>query len=118
MEIVDEIPKPTLLLYPFVEKQLSKDDRGFIEKYGLSVIDAPWDVLPQIVSEISETVELRKLPNVREVQGPYKGSDLKANTAGAAAYALFIVGFREQAQQLLDIFPWKNEFIKENFKEK
>lgn len=118
MEIINQIPNPSLLLYPFADEHLTVYDRNLVEEHGIYLIDAPWDILPAINSRLDKGVRRRKLINVKEVQGLYKGSDYKISTAGAAAYALFILGYREQAEELLDIFPWKDDFIKENFRDR
>jgi pre-rRNA-processing protein TSR3 len=116
MKVIDKIPNSSLLLYPFANEYLTVYDKSLAEAHGIYLIDAPWDILPAINSRLSDDIRRRKLINVREVQGPSKGSDYKISTAGAAAYALFILGYREQAEELLDVFPWKDDFIKENFR--
>lgn len=118
MEIINEIPSPSLLLYPFADEHLTVYDRNLAEAHGIYLIDAPWDILSAINSGLNEGVRRRRLINVREIQGLYKGSYYKISTAGAAAYALFILGYREQAEELLDVFPWKDDFIKENFRKR
>ena len=115
MEHVSEFPNPGLLLYPFAETSLTSYDRTLAETHGICLIDAPWYVLPLMNSQLGEGIVRRKLVNVREVQGPYKGSNWKISTAGAAAYSLFVIGFVNQAEEILSIFPWKEDFIRENF---
>lgn len=118
MKKVDEIPNNCLLLYPFSKKPLSKKDRKLSEAQGVYIIDAPWELLRGINSKLSKRIQRRKLVNVREIQGPYTGSNFKISSAGAVAFALFVLGFRKQAEQLIGVFSWKDEFIKENFKQK
>ena len=115
MVITNKIPKNVLLLYPFAEKELSKKDSSLAKK-GLYLIDAPWEFLPKIVSSLDKSVECRRLADVKETHGLYIHSDYKINTAGAAAIALFRLGFKKQAKELIFAFPWKKGFMKKNFK--
>lgn len=117
IEEVKEIPKHSVLLYPFAEEPLTKDDRKLAERNGLYVIDAPWETLPYIVGNLNKTIKLRRLTNIEEVSGIYAGSTYKISTAGAVAAALFKLELREQAEEILNNFKWKNVFVRKNLKE-
>ena len=110
-------PRPIILLYPFADECITPHDRAVLAENGLYLFDAPWETLRGLNSELKGNVMRRRLENVIETHGPYKGSDFKLTTAGAAAITLHRTGFESQAQEILDIFPWKDDFIKENFRE-
>jgi ribosome biogenesis protein Tsr3 len=115
MKIVDEIPSPSLLLSPIAEQPLTKEDKDFVEKNGISLIDAPWESLPGLSSKLGMRIRQRRVEGAIEVVGAYKESEWRISTAGAAAYALYSLGYKNQALEILDPFPWKHEFIKANF---
>ena len=104
-----------ILLYPYADTTLSIADRDVAEAHGIYLFDAPWETLPILNSGLNHGIQRRKLVDVKVIHGPYIGSDHKICTADAAAYALYVLGYLDQAQELLGIFPWKDEFIRENF---
>jgi pre-rRNA-processing protein TSR3 len=114
-EIVPKIPDKGIILLPQAEKSLQKIDLDNAMKEGIVVIDAPWESLPQIFKGITNQKRCRKLP-VLIASNPAHPKSEKITTAEAVIASLLILGLKEQANSILNLFPWKEDFLKNNSK--
>ncbi|MDH5806692.1 MAG: DUF367 family protein [Candidatus Methanomethylicaceae archaeon] len=107
---INQIPKGVIILYPFCKDFIFKNDKFFIENFGLAVIDCSWNkILPRKIRS-----PVRKLPfllaaNPINYSIPYKLSSLEAFAA-----ALYITGFYEESLLLLSKVKWGETFISLN----
>ncbi|MHC1624933.1 MAG: DUF367 family protein [Methermicoccaceae archaeon] len=103
------IPRGSVLLNPFSEKALSREDSG---AKVLVVLDCSWE----------HAEEMFPLPHVRNRALPYLvaanpvnfGKPFKLTTAEALAAALFIMGDTAGAKKLMDRFKWGPTFLEMN----
>lgn len=107
---IRQIPRGAIILYPFCEEFIFKNDRLAIEDFGLAVIDCSWNK----ISPMRIRPPARKLPfllaaNPINYSVPYKLSSLEAFAA-----ALYIAGFREQSLLLLSKVKWGETFVSLN----
>jgi len=107
------LPRGAIVLNPFSEKAFSTADRERIEKRGLAALDYSWRCTEN-ARLIPLFGESRSLPYLVAANPVNYGTPTKLSTVEALAAALYIIGYREQAEQLLSIFKWGPEFIRLN----
>jgi len=109
------LPRGAIVLNPFSEKAFSPADRERIEKRGLVALDYSWKCTEN-ARAIPLVGESRCLPYLVAANPVNYGTPTKLSTVEALSAALYIVGYKEQAEQLLSIFKWGPEFIRLNQK--
>jgi len=109
------LPKGAIVLNPFSEKAFSLADRERIEKRGLVALDYSWRCTEgaKLIPLIGES---RSLPYLVAANPVNYGTPTKLSTVEALTAALYIVGYKEQAERLLSIFKWGPEFMRLNQK--
>lgn len=107
------IPSGVVLLDPFAERALSKADADLAKKRGLAVLDCSWKQVGQIGRLRSRAVP-RALPYLVASNPTHYGRPTILSTAEALAAALFILGERERARNLLKHFKWGGTFFELN----
>ncbi len=110
LESLHAVPRRALVLNPFAEKALSREDREAAEDHGLVVMDLSWkniDDFPRIRVDVEE----RALPLLFAANPVNWGKPQKLTSVEAVAAALIIVGFREQAEETLSKFSWGEQFL-------
>lgn len=109
------LSRRAIVLNPFSEKAFSKADRERIEKKGLVALDYSWKCTEK-AKLIPLFGESRGLPYLVAANPVNYGTPTKLSTVEALSAALYIIGYKEQAEQLLSIFKWGPEFIRLNQK--
>ena len=110
---VRELPRGAVLLNPFSPKAFSPEDKTRLTKRGLSALDCSWVHAQEVFGDSSRWVS-RCLPYLVAANPVNFGVPTKLSTVEALAAALYISGFREQAEQLLSKFKWGPQFINLN----
>jgi len=105
------LPKGTIVLNALAEKAFSPADREQMERHGLVALDYSWEQGLRL--HVSQT-NSRCLPFLIAANPVNFGIPTKLSTVEALAAALFIVGFKEDAEKLLGIFKWGPEFTRLN----
>ena len=129
--------RASIILSPFAKTLLSGKDRQIGLEYGITVIDASWNKLSEEhdprkvlrknvktnslqsrdkkqISSIFSRKNARVLPYLVAVNPVNYGKPTKLNTVEAAASALWLLGERSQASEILRPFNYRNEFFKVN----
>ncbi len=116
IRIVNQIrflPKRAVVLNPFSEIAFSPADRKRIEEFGLAALDFSWEHAEKpLLKSVRGTS--RCLPYLVAGNPVNFGRPTKLSTVEALAAALYIAGFREDAERLLSIFKWGHTFIEIN----
>jgi pre-rRNA-processing protein TSR3 len=99
-----------VILDPFTPKAFSPADKQRIRKRGLSALDCSW-VHAKSVFESSGNWASRCLPYLLAANPVNYAVPTKLSTVEALAAALYIVGFSEQATELLSKFKWGPQFL-------
>ena len=108
---IKKINNKALVLDPFSEKTLLPQDRRFVN--SIIGIDCSWKKAEQAFSKKFNGIK-RKLPPLL-AGNPVNYSKLnKLTTVEALSASLFILGFNEQALELLDKFKWGHTFYSLN----
>ena len=107
---VKGLPRGTIILNPFSDRAFSPADRERLERRGLAAIDCSWMHADEVF-ELSMRGKSRCLPYLIAVNPVNYGVPTKLSTVEALAAALYIAGFREEADRLLSIFKWGPNFL-------
>jgi len=107
------LPQGAVVLNPFSTKAFSPADRPIVMRRGLAAIDCSWIHASQVF-ELSMHGASRALPYLVAANPVNFGTPTKLSTVEALAAALYIAGFREEAERLLSKFKWGPEFIRLN----
>jgi Uncharacterized conserved protein len=101
------------VLNPFSEIALSPADRERVEQFGVVALDCSWEHAQKVMGEHVRGTS-RTLPILIAGNPVNFGKLTKLSTAEAIAAALYITGFKDEAQAMLDIFPWGHTFFELN----
>ena len=104
--------KRSISLNPFAESYLKRSDAHQTLRTGLLLIEASWNRIDQTHLETGKLS--RKLPLLLPVNPVNYGKPGKLSSVEAAAGALFILGERDQAAQILSKFAWAHTFLEVN----
>jgi len=106
---LSNIPDRAIVLNPAAENVLTPRDRTLVEKEGLVAIDCSWEKADQVF-ERSFPGANRRLPLLLAGNPTNYATLSKLSSLEALAAALYITGFKAQAQRLLSIFKWGSTF--------
>jgi pre-rRNA-processing protein TSR3 len=107
------LPNRAIVLNPFSEIALSPADRERVEQFGVAALDCSWEHAQKVMGEHVRGTS-RTLPILIAGNPVNYGKLTKLSTVEAIAATLYITGFKEEAKQMLDIFPWGHTFIELN----
>jgi len=109
-----ELPRGAVILNPFSERAFSPADRERIEKKGLVALDLSWKHADDVKKFLNLRGASRCLPYLIAANPINYGKPTKLSTVEALAAALFIAGFKEEAEKLLSVFRWGHTFFSLN----
>ena len=110
-----KLPPQGIVLDPFSEKVLERNDAILAEVGGIVGVDCSWKVAEQTFSRLRLMgLEPRKLPDVVPANPVNSGKIGKLSTAEALASALMICGNEVQAENMMSIFKWGPAFLEMN----
>jgi pre-rRNA-processing protein TSR3 len=107
------LPNRAIVLNPFSEIAFSPADKERLEQFGLAALDCSWEHAQKVMGKQVRGTS-RCLPILIAGNPVNFGKLTKLTTAEAIAAALFIVGFKEEAEAILLIFPWGHTFFELN----
>ncbi|MGP8068626.1 MAG: DUF367 family protein [Candidatus Bathyarchaeia archaeon] len=110
---IRQVPQNCLTLNPFAPTPLLNKDRAQALKYGLVAIDCSWERVQTAFSARLPGRNIR-LPTLLASNPVNYAKPNKLSSLEALAASLYIMGFREQASQLLSIFKWGPHFLSLN----
>lgn len=108
------IPKNSVVLSPFAEKVLCREDQAH---GNLVALDLSWkriDEIKEMRGDPKKKISFRILPLLVPANPVNYGRVSRLSTVEALAAALYIIGEKEKALELLSKFKWGIEFIKLN----
>ena len=107
------LPKRAIILNPFGEIAFSPADKERLEQFGLAALDCSWEHAQKVMGKRVKGTS-RCLPILIAGNPVNYGKLTKLTTAEAIAAALYIAGFKEEAEELLSIFTWGHTFFELN----
>ncbi len=111
---IAHIPAHALVLMPTTKKVISKDDLERAKKSGIAVLDLSWKATGDNFPKSIKMSRQRALPYLVASNPVNYGKPFILSTAEAFAAALVILGYREQAEEVLNKFKWGPTFFKVN----
>ncbi|MEW6592601.1 MAG: DUF367 family protein [Candidatus Hadarchaeota archaeon] len=110
---LQELPSGAVLLDPFAEKAISKEDLAAARSRGLAALDCSWKKIRR-AAELRSRIISRALPYLVAANPTYYGRPTTLSTAEALAAALFILGEEVLASEILGVFKWGPAFLELN----
>ena len=107
---VRQVPQNCLTLNPFAPAPLLHKDHAQALKYGLVAIDCSWERVQTTFAARLPGRNIR-LPTLLASNPVNYAKPSKLSSMEALAASLYVMGFREQASQLLSIFKWGPHFL-------
>jgi pre-rRNA-processing protein TSR3 len=104
------IPRGAVVLNPVSEVAFSAADRDPVQKSGIVALDCSWKQAEKIFAA-SRAGAQRSLPYLLAANPINTYIPVKLSTAEALAAALYILGMKEEADDLLSVFKWGHSFI-------
>ncbi len=109
-----KVPQKTILLNPFAKKALSKEDEQIALQRGILALDCSWKTAETSFQVLDEKNHSRALPFVVATNPVNYGKPFKLTTLEAFAAALYILGYKEQAEELVTLYKWGPHFLEFN----
>ncbi|MBN2488593.1 MAG: DUF367 family protein [Methanosarcinaceae archaeon] len=108
-EKVQKIPSRSILLDPMAEQALSRVDST---AHGITVLDCSWGEVERVFPQLLRmNLKHRALPYLVAANPINFGRPLKLTSVEAFAAALYILGYKEQAEKILVKFNWGHTFL-------
>lgn len=113
---IKEVPRGCIVLNPLADDCLSIKDREVASQRGVLAVDCSWKSVQEFFNNVKIRGLHRKLPKLIAVNPINFGNPYILSTVEALAASLYILGFKDQAEELLSIFKWGHHFLKVNEK--
>ena len=104
------IPRSAIVLNPISEIALSPADRAAVVKSGLVALDCSWKQAKDIFHRARQG-EQRSLPYLLAANPINTYKPIKLSTAEAMAAAVYILGMKDLAEEIMSIFKWGPSFL-------
>ncbi len=111
---IRRLPYHAVLLDPFAEKSLSREDVLIAQKHGLVALDCSWKTAEQTFQSLETRMTPRALPFLLAANPVNYGKPYQLSTLEAFAAALYILGEVTQATDILGIYTWGPRFLELN----
>jgi pre-rRNA-processing protein TSR3 len=110
------LPYGSIVLNPFADKALSREDLWIAKQHGILAVDCSWERAEDIFVKVEERKKVcsRALPFLIASNPTNFGKPFKLSTIEAFAAALVIYGERTFAERLLQLYKWGPNFLKLN----
>jgi pre-rRNA-processing protein TSR3 len=111
---IRKVPSHAILLNPFTEKSLSREDTQTARNHGLVALDCSWRTAEQTFEALKKTSMSRALPFLLAANPVNYGKPFQLSTVEAFAAALYILGEVTHAEKILGIYTWGYRFLELN----
>lgn len=104
----------TILLNPFAEKSISKEDLKHAKDSGILAVDCSWKNAENSFDYLDKRNHSRALPFVVAANPVNFGKPFKLTTLEAFATSLFIFDEVKKAEDILNLYKWGPHFLSLN----
>jgi pre-rRNA-processing protein TSR3 len=108
---IRKTPRDAILLNPFAEKSLSKEDLKIAEKNGILAVDCSWKNAEKSFDFLDKRCNPRALPFVVAANPVNYGKPFKLTTLEAFATAVYILGDTKKSEEMLNLYKWGPSFL-------
>jgi pre-rRNA-processing protein TSR3 len=108
------LPSHAVLLNPFAEKSISREDASTAKQQGIVALDCSWKTAEQSFQTLEMKMQSRALPFLLAANPVNYGKPFQLSTLEAFAAALYILGEVDQAKEILGIYTWGPGFLELN----
>lgn len=106
-----KIPRHAVILNPFSEKSISREDLTIAQQRGIVALDCSWKTAEDTFCVLENERTSRALPFLLAVNPVNYGKPFQLTTLEACAAALYILGETERAAEILRIYTWGSNFL-------
>ncbi len=103
-----------VVLNPFSKKALSREEREFALEAGIIAVDCSWNEADDVFPRFKGNFRNRSLPFLVAANPVNFGKAFKLTSLEAVAASLYILGNREQARDVSNIYNWALHFLEFN----
>lgn len=113
---VRDLPKRCIILNPLSDRVLMSTDRAVADRFGIAIIDVSWESGLEILRVLASNhrYNSRVLPLLFAGNPVNYGKATKLSSLEAAAAALYILGYMNEAMELLSLYKWGKTFYELN----
>lgn len=111
---IRKTPKNSILLNPFAEKSISKEDLKLAKDSGILAVDCSWKNAENSFDYLDKRNHSRALPFVVAANPVNFGKPFKLTTLEAFATSLFIFDEVKKAEDILNLYKWGPHFLSLN----
>lgn len=111
---IRKTPKNSILLNPFAEKSISKEDLKLAKNSGILAVDCSWKNAENSFDYLDKRNHSRALPFVVAANPVNFGKPFKLTTLEAFATSLFIFDEVKKAEDILNLYKWGPHFLSLN----
>lgn len=111
---IKKISYRAILLNPFSIKTISKEDLHIAIKNGILAVDCSWKNVEKNFEYLDKKNHSRALPFLLAANPVNYGKPFKLTTLEAFAASLYILNEIKQAEKILGIYNWGNQFLNLN----
>jgi len=111
---IKKVPHETVLLNPFAQKSLSKEDVGIAFRHGILAVDCSWKNAERSFEYLDKKNYSRSLPFLVAANPVNYGKPFKLSTLEAFAAALYILDDVVYAKEILRLYKWAPHFLSLN----
>ncbi len=104
------IPRRALVLNPVSKTAVSPADRPIVEQAGIVALDCSWRLAESLFHDVRIGAQ-RALPYLIAANPVNTYKPIKLSTAEAIAAALYIVGLKDKAEDIMSVFKWGSSFL-------
>lgn len=108
------IPAGAIIMDPYSQKALSREDKETVMKKGLVGLDCSWKRLDEVPFRLKTGKNSRSLPFLIAANPGNYGKPCILSTAEAIAAGFYIIGFKDIAVDIMSRFKWGPHFLKLN----
>ncbi|MGZ4857742.1 MAG: DUF367 family protein [Methanobacteriaceae archaeon] len=108
------LPRGALVLDPFANKSVSREDMETVTEKGIVALDCSWKKINEYSALFRGTKRHRSLPFLVAANPTNYGRPCILSTAEAVAATFYIVGLKDIAIQIMSHFKWGPHFLELN----
>jgi pre-rRNA-processing protein TSR3 len=108
---IRKLPHDCILLNPFAEKSISKEDLEKTRENGIIAVDCSWKNAESAFDFLSKKNVSRAIPFVVATNPVNYGKPFKLSTIEAFAAALYILDYVDFAEEILKLYKWGSNFL-------